>query len=79
MALNHTIQEHDMCARCEQYISCFLRVEGGGGERKKKKSNSVKSLIVTRSKHPILLTFIFMHHLVSVIKNRKLGGSDQTP
>lgn len=34
------------------------------------KSNSVKSLIVTRSKHPILLTFIFMHHLVSVIKNK---------
>lgn len=37
MALNHTIQEHDMCARCEQYISCFLRVErGGGGEKKEK-------------------------------------------
>lgn len=35
MALNHTIQEHDMCARCEQYISCFLRVEGGGGEKRK--------------------------------------------
>lgn len=34
MALNHTIQEHDMCARCEQYISCFLRVEGG--EKKEK-------------------------------------------
>lgn len=34
MALNHTIQEHDMCARCEQYISCFLRVEGGGGREK---------------------------------------------
>lgn len=36
MALNHTIQEHDMCARCEQYISYFLRVEGvGGGEKRK--------------------------------------------
>lgn len=42
MALNHTIQEHDMCARCEQYISCFLRVEGGGGGREKKEKEIEK-------------------------------------
>lgn len=40
MALNHTIQEHDMCARCKQYISCFLRV--GKKKEKKKKEEEIE-------------------------------------